>query len=303
MPRTSSTAPILLRRGINDIVNLFMENEQYDYEGYTETIENREAFYRAQTIGALPPATAINEMTGIDYEDFTSPFTQDITGAKRGIGFSASREVLMRDFYNIMKTRGTALARSIKQGMDADFANFFNLGTTTSVTWADGIALFSASHLANSGFTSNIISGNPSLSAAGLEAGIAALQSMNDYMGQPMYIDGPYTLVVATGNRGLANRLVRAQQYPTTPNNDPNWAGDYISRIITLRRATFTAGWALIANGGNFANPLKVLSASDMWIDTQYDIDKQAWKYTAAKIWKKFCTAGYGIVWSSGANA
>ena len=303
MPRTTATAPILARRGINDIVNLFMENEQYDYEGYCDTIESHEAFYRAQTIAALPPATAISELTGIDYEDFSAPFTQDITGTKRGIGFSASREVIMRDFYQVIEKRGTALARSIKQAMDADFANFFNLGTTTATVSADGVALFSASHLANSGFTSTIVSGNPALSAAGLEAGIAALQSANDYMGQPMYIDGPYTLVVPTGLRGLANRLVRAQQYPTTPNNDPNWAGDYVSRIVTLRRATFTAGWALIANGGNMANPLKVLSASDMWIDTQYDIDKQAWKYTAAKIWKKFNTAPYGFVWSSGANA
>lgn len=304
MPRTSSTTPILLRRGINDVIDLFLENEPYDFKGYTDTVENRELFYRIFATSSLPPATAFDESTGINYEDFSTPFSpQDVQVVQRGIGFSVTRLAMERDYYGkIANIKGTAMARSLMQAMDADAANFFNLGTTTSVTTMDGIALFSASHIAASGFTSNIISGNPALSAQGLEAGIAALQTMNDYLGQPYYIDGPYTLVVAGGLRGLANRLVTAQGYPGTPNNDPNWAGGYVNRIITLRRATFTTGWALMANGGPEANPLHILSGTDTWVDTQYDMDKAAHKYATSKAWKKFASKPYGIVWSAGTN-
>lgn len=303
MPRTTATAPALARRGINEIVDLFLANQKYDYDGYTETVENREAYYRVQPISDLPPATALSELTGVNYEDFTATSPQDIIAVKRAIGFSISREALMRDFYNVVKERGTALARSIMMAMDADCSNIFNLGTTTAMTSWDGVAIFSASHLAASGFSSTIVSGNPVLSAAGLEAGITQLMNQTSYSGQPLYVDGPFTLVVPPGLLGLANRLVRANGYPTTPNNDPNWGGQFVTRIIPLRRATFTAGWGLIANGGVMANPFKILSGSDMWIDTQYDIDKQAQKYTAAKLWKKYNTAPYGFVWSSGAGA
>jgi hypothetical protein len=299
MPRTTTKAVAFARRGLNDIVRLYLSKQRSDYGGYMNNVETREEFYRIATLSDLPPASAINQATGIVYDDVETPWYQDLTPVKRAIGWAISDEALMRDFYNVWKDRNQRLAASITKAIDADCANIWNLGTTTHITTPDGVALFSASHLMSNGFYSNILTGNPPLSISSLELAIQAIMAQPSHMGDPMYLDGPFDLIVPVPLAGLANRLVKAFRQPQNNHNDPNWAGSIIRDVRVVRRLTSATGWGLVSASKD-ENPLILVNGSPLKTHIGYDQDKDIHKHTATKLWVKGAKDGRAILWSAG---
>lgn len=265
-------------------------------------VNSNQAYYRVQGEGLFSPALPVDEGDNILQQNFQMPFLRDYTPVKRGIGFSVSNEALETDQYGYLSRRAQKMARSIALSQELDIANFLNLATSTSeAVTPDGLALASAAHLLETGTFSNILSGNPVLSVASVEAGIAALQVQVDHVGMPYGFMSGFDLYVHPNNASLANRIAGTDKYPTTNDNDINWPGRQIRRVISSPYFTNTTAWALVASGDD--NPLSVVVRRALKTDEDKDIDVDGMKYTATAIWVKVPVRGQGFLYSSGAGS
>lgn len=299
MPRTRRMSPQFFKAGLNEIIRE-SDNKPSVWKTLAKVVTTDDLTYNYSTESGLPPASEINEATGIPYEDFATPFNGSSEPVKRGIGFSCSWEWLNTKGYNLMGDRGRRMARSIEKTREADIAGFMNLGGST-LTTPDGVAIFSASHLISTGFFSNIVTSNPALSIGGLETAIGELLQQVDYTGDPTMTGGSYTLFVHPANYMLAQRLTGANKVPQSNNNDPNPAGELITRVVQNPYFTNPLAWLLVSNE---ENPFAVVQqGGGVRTYTEYDMDKDVHKFSALASWSKFARHPQGLIYSSGAGA
>lgn len=304
--RTQSEAPLLHRPGVDLLVEMYANHKRV-YTEFVRQIDNNNSFYRVATEGDFEPALVVNEATGVEYQNFETPYNRDYNYYKRGIGFSLSWETMNRGKYGLYADRGKKMGDSIRKSIEADMANFINLATTTPTATnvqnvpvtPDGVQLASASHLRQGGTYSNIVTGNPALSVTSLAQAIQELIRQPSHTNDPMMFMGPYKLLVPPELADLANRLVKSQKYPTTNDNDPNWGGGFISEVVVNPYFTSTTAWALAMTGAE--NPLVMVNSSGLRTYDQYDIDVDGKKFASFQIWAKVPRDPRGFVYSAGA--
>lgn len=300
--RVQSSSPQLHHTGLDVLIPYYMDRREKYWDKMVKVVNSDQSYYRVQGEGLFAPALPVDEGTTIMQQNFQMPFQRDYTPVKRGIGFSVSTEALETDQYGYLARRAPKMAKSIVDAQELDIANFMNLATSTAETVCpDGLALASAAHLLESGTFSNILTGNPVLSVASLEAAIAALQVQPDHVGMPYGFMTGFDLYVHPNNASLANRLAGTDKYPTTNDNDINWPGRQIRRVIASPFFTSTTAFALVACGEDC--PLWVVNRRALKTDEDKDIDVDGKKYTATAIWVKVPVRGQGFVYSSGAGS
>lgn len=301
--RIQSEAPLLHRPGVDLVVEMYALSPDRIYPKYVREIDNDNNFYRVHTEGDFEAALIVNESTGIQYQDFETPYVRDYNFYKRGVGFSISKEAMQTAKYGYLADRGEKMGDAIRKSKEADMANFMNLATSTSTIYApitpDGLSLASASHLRAAGLYSNIVTGNPALSVTSLAQAIQELIRQPSHTNDPLMFMGPYTLLVPPELADLANRLVKTQKYPTTNDNDINWSGSYVTEVVVNPYFTSTTAWALVVQGRK--NPLLMVNRVVLDTDDDKDIDVYGMKYTAVSIWSKVPKDPRGFIYSAGA--
>jgi hypothetical protein len=301
MARTTAINLNWARAGLDVQVKMFRKKAPRIYAQMAEVMPKKEIFIRIASMGDFMPADAINQATGITYDDLSFPFQMDVNMIKYGVGFAVASEVLEVDKYGAFKPRAAMMGRSIEKAYEADIANFMNLATAGNITTPDGVTLASTAHLLENGFFSNILSTSAPLTAASLEQAINELTSQPGYTGDPMMFTGPYTLWVSTALRGLAQRLVKTRNggLAETNNNDKNWGGDQISKIVTNPYFTNPFAWALVVDEDEF-KPFHVYELRKLKMANQYDMDKDVEKFAATAIWCKAAVNAAGFIYSPG---
>lgn len=306
MPRITSQQLAFAHSGIDRVVKMYRQNRKKYYPLMTKEITNKEAYYNIQTVSSLPPAAPTNEATGVNYADIRTPFNLTLVPTKQSMGFSCSYEVIERDLYGILKQRGKWLADSVEKAMDLDVAGFLINATNGSIVTPDRVALASTAHLFQGGFYSNILSNNSPLSAASLEQAMNEMEAQPDDTGDPMGFTGPYDLWVSNAQMGLANRLAGTTpngRLPQTNNNDDDWAGGQIRKVIVNPYWNSTPNaWMLVSQSMDEENyPFLLIQNSELRMPVpQYDMDKDVVKGTALSIWVKGVQDPRGFIYSAG---
>lgn len=301
--RIQSEAPLLHRPGVDLLVSMFANSPDRVFPRYVRQIDNDNREFRVHTEGDFETAEIVNEATPIEYQTFETPYIRDYDFFKRGVGFSISKEAMQTAKMGYLADRASKMGDAIRKAKEADMANFMNLATSTATPNApvtpDGVALASASHLRQSGTYSNVLTGNSPLSVTSLATAIQELISQVSHTNDPMMFMGPYKLLVPPALADLANRLVKTQKYPTTNDNDINWAGSFVDEVIVNPYFTSTTAWALVITGPR--NPLMMVNRVVLDTDEDKDIDVYGIKYTAVAIWAKVPKDPRGFIYSAGA--
>jgi len=305
--RIQSMSPLLGREGLNDVISLYNDKNPGLWKKIAKQSDTNDYFYRVLQEGDMGPAIALNEATGISYDDFQTPFSKDYYPLKRGVGFAVSSEALESDRYKVIARKGSKMAKSMNKTIEADVANFINLANSSTLTGPDGQPLASASHPLDSGLASNILNSPAGGSGASLALGPLALEQavqelvqQQSHRGDPMMFMGPYRLYVPPALWGLANRIVKANGLQGTNTHDPNFAGGYVSEVVMDPYFTSSTAWALRSVKDD-EHGLAFISRRNERTKEQYDIDKDVMKYTLTRIWVKGIEDWRGFIYSPGA--
>jgi hypothetical protein len=301
--RTETTSILFTRPGLDEIVKLFNEKRRRHYSLYTGTASTKHGYVQIATEGDFQPAAETRQGEGIEFQDFQTPFYQQLIPRKRALGFSIATEDLSSDMYGIIARKGKKMLTSIEKAKEYDAAAFMNLGTLAAASGGidtpDGLPFFSAAHIQDQGTFTNILPGNPALGVTSLAAAKSALFKQPSHTGDPMCFDGDFLLLVHPDNFDLAFRLTHSDRQPTTNNNEDNWAGARVTAIQVPYFSSTTA-WALVVADKNL-NPMKMVARRGTTTDEQKDVSKDAILYTATEIWVKGAYDARGIVYSAGA--
>lgn len=306
--RVQSMSPLLGREGLNDVISIYNDKNPGLWRKIAKQVDTKDYFYRVLQEGDMGPALALNEATGINYDDFQTPFNKDYYPLKRGVGFAVSSEALESDRYRVLAKKGVKMAKSMNKTIEADVANFVNQATASTFLGPDGQSLASTSHPLDSGLASNILNapaGSSSfvslaLGPLALEQAVQELVAQQSHRGDPMMFMGPYRLYVPPALWGLANRIVKANGVQGTNTHDPNWSGGYVSEVVMDPYFTSSTAWALRSVKDD-EHGLAFISRRNERTKEQYDIDKDVMKYTLTRIWVKGIEDWRGFIYSAGA--
>jgi hypothetical protein len=194
--------------------------------------------------------SGIREVTpGQDLPNITSEEGDTITWTQRYFGglVGVTKEMRKFDLQNQIEGLVRSIATDAFEKVDQSLADALLYGWDTSYTdvydksvssvGPDGLCLFSTSHTNNINSTvfSNVITDNPNLSRAAIIT--ARVQGMNhtdpNGVHRPVHLD---TLVVASSNEDLAERIVFSDLIQGSANNDRNTLKGKIKQIITWER-------------------------------------------------------------------
>lgn len=303
--RIQSAAPDFHRPGYFDyVIQLFNKNPKLVYTEYTKDGSTKNYSVKVATEGDFLPAAEFNESNPIDFQDFETPYRAEYFPLSRGIGFASTWLALEADYWGIIKNRAQKMNRAIVKAMEADVANFINLATSTATpnaaTTPDGLSLASTAHLYALGTYSNVTTGNPPVGINGLTTAVQEIMLHPTHTGDPMMIQGPYNWIVPTAQADLANRIVRTQKYPTTNDNDINWAGGFVNKVIVNPYLTSTTAHMLVP-ASDEDNPLEVVWRRKPRVKEQEAIEFDGIKFTTTAVWVKVPNDWRGVAYSAGA--
>jgi hypothetical protein len=146
-----------------------------------------------------------------------------VTHTEFGLGFEVTQTALEDDRYDQLTKYGMWLTFSANYVLAKRAANLYNNGFTTETT-ADGVAIFSTSHVLSGGGTfSNRSAADTALSWTGLRDAIITLETETKHdSGQLAETVENLRLVVPPQLEMLAERIVNSTNLPGSADNDNN---------------------------------------------------------------------------------
>lgn len=212
--------------------------------------------WQASEMHDLPLFNQISEGQDYSFESQAQGASKTLKPVKYGLGFSISEEAVDDGKFAFISDGIAKLAKSGRESQEIQAMNIFNNAFTTELA-ADGVAVFSASHVLPSGLTvRNKLSSDADLSDTSLEQMLVDFETQ--FVGDTGIINmiKPKYLVVAPGNRRLAQELIGSE----------------------LRTATAIAGTDGITNVNNM-NSLK--QDGLIVVSSPHLTDADAWFLTA----------------------
>ena len=226
MAHLTASTPALGRPGIEKIVQMYpTQSDAYFQQLAGETINTALRFITVYTEGDFGYADVINEGTPMTFDDWTIPYTFNVTPKIRVLGWEATREGQESDQYGLYAKSATKLRYGLVKTMERNVADIFNNATSTSAPYItpDAAAFISTAHLYEDGTTANRPTTDIAFGALALEQALQELMAQLGHRGDPMPQDGPFTLVVPTELAGVAHRVVEASGMAQTAYlNEPN---------------------------------------------------------------------------------
>jgi len=205
----------------------------------------------------MPLLRQLSEGEDYSFEAPAQGASKTLKPVKYGLGFSISEEAVDDGKFAFIADAIAKLAKSAKESQEIQAMNIFNNGFS-SVTTADGVALFSTSHTMPSGGTvRNRLSADADLSDTSLEQMLVDFETQ--FVGDSgiIYRMVPKNLIVHPSNKRLAMELIGSE----------------------LRARTATAGTEGITNVNNM-NSLK--QEGLVVVSSPHLTDSDAWFISAA---------------------
>jgi hypothetical protein len=175
--------------------------------------------WQSSELHDMPLLQQLAEGQEYSFEAPAQGANKTIKPAKYGLGFSISEEAVDDGKFAFIADAVAKLAKSARESQEIQAMNIFNNGFS-SVTTADGVALFSSSHTLPSGGTiRNQLSSVADLSDSSLEQMLIDFETQ--FVGDSgiIYKIAPKYLVVAPSNKRLAQELIGSDLRARTETN------------------------------------------------------------------------------------
>ncbi len=197
------------------------------YEADTSD-KNYELDVEVTGFGLIP---AGSQGSKVDYQSESSGYENKATHVVYKGGFEVTEEEMEDNLYEtVANRRAQALAFSFYSTKQFAGAYLFNKAADATVTYGDGVPLFSAAHpVAAGGTQANKLSTPADLSEASLEDVCKLIMKARNTKGLPIGLK-PQGLIVHPDNIFNATRILKSVGRPGTANNDIN-ALQYIGMI------------------------------------------------------------------------
>jgi len=196
------------------------------------------------------------EGTAIAYDDLVQGPSKKWVHKTYSLGIKISEELIEDSLYPDIPTEMKSLSRELGKSADETLTllvwDMLNNGTsTTNHTCADGLALFSASHvLLNADTYNNLLSPAADLSATSLQTAIDDFEMTKSDEGRYQNIKAKY-LIVNPSNAWKAKELLSSTYDPESANNAVNTIKERNLQLIVSPQFTDTDAFVLMAEPAN----------------------------------------------------
>lgn len=203
------------------------------------TIVTDRAYIELQGMVGLGAATIKAESAALDTDDMSQGLAQRLTNVAYGKEIAFSMEQVADDQYTpkLVSEVSSQFALSMLKAEELLCHDVLNSGFSTvsggaanMYTNPDAVALFSASHLLDSGTFSNLVTAS-SLSVASMETAITTMRNWVDDRGNKVMAE-PMKLLVPTALEFVARRILETTLDVGTALNDINTVKGAVELVV-----------------------------------------------------------------------
>jgi hypothetical protein len=242
-------------------------------------------------VNGLPLPLITGEQQTIASASIAQIAAKNYQPQKRALQYRISDEAFINDNYGVLKGGAMALKQVFQQAKETAAAVYMN-GALTAATISTplGQPLSSTAQPLESGTDSNTFAVQQTLGIIALEDATSQLMQQKAHKGYAAPKFGPFQIEVAPRNNHLSARLIGADLFPTTPNNDKNSvAGNgQMGRVIgtVTKRVvspyfTNPEWWCLRSIAEEEQPRYMLLRYGFRLLPLFYDQDTDSWKITA----------------------
>jgi hypothetical protein len=209
--------------GLNALFGLEYARYGEEHKEIYETETSERSFEEETKLSGFSAAPVKNEGQAIAYDNAQEAWTARYNHETIAMGFAITEEAVEDNLYDSLSSRYTkGLARAMAYTKQVKAASVLNNGFSSSVTYGDGVSLFSTAHpLVNGGTNSNRPSTGVDLNETSLENAVIQIAGWTDERGL-LIAAKPRKLIVPPSLMFVATRLLETELRVGTTDNDIN---------------------------------------------------------------------------------
>ena len=209
--------------GLNALFGLEYARYGEEHKEIYETETSERSFEEETKLSGFSAAPVKNEGQAIQYDNGQEAWTARYNHETIALGFSITEEAMEDNLYDSLSARYTkALARGMAYTKQVKAAAILNNGFNSSVTYGDGVSLFSTAHpLISGGTNSNRPAVAADLNETSLESAVIQIAAWTDERSL-LIAAKPKKLVVPPSLMFVATRLLETSLRVGTTDNDIN---------------------------------------------------------------------------------
>ena len=209
--------------GLNALFGLEYARYGEEHKEIYETETSERSFEEETKLSGFSAAPVKNEGSAIAYDNAQEAWTARYNHETIAMGFSITEEAVEDNLYDSLSSRYTkALARGMAYTKQVKAAYVLNQGFNASVTYGDGVQLFSTQHpLISGGVNSNRPSTAADLNETSLENAVIQIAGWTDERGL-LIAAKPKKLIIPPALQFVATRLLETSLRVGTADNDIN---------------------------------------------------------------------------------
>ena len=209
--------------GLNALFGMEYARYGEEHKEIYETEKSERSFEEETKLSGFSAAPVKNEGSAIAYDNAQEAWTARYNHETIAMGFSITEEAVEDNLYDSLSSRYTkALARAMAYTKQVKAAYVLNQGFNGSVTYGDGVSLFSTSHpLVSGGVNSNRPATGADLNETSLENAVIQIAAWTDERGL-LIAAKPKKLIIPPALQFVATRLLETSLRVGTADNDIN---------------------------------------------------------------------------------
>ena len=209
--------------GLNALFGLEYKRYGEEHKEIYETETSERSFEEETKLSGFSAAPVKPEGQALAYDNAQEAWTARYNHETIAMGFSITEEAMEDNLYDSLSARYTkALARAMAYTKQIKAAAILNNGFNASVTYGDGVSLFSTAHpLVSGGTNSNRPSVAADLNETSLENAVIQIAGWTDERGL-LIAAKPRKLIVPPALQFVATRLLQTSLRVATADNDIN---------------------------------------------------------------------------------
>lgn len=268
MARNENQALQYAHEGIDIVEKQYKPNRAEFWRGMVRVKQLTQGYLSVGSVTDFTAVPAIQPNQALPEVDYATPFERKYRYTKYGHMFRYDRDMTRADVYKLLGDVLPKLKDSDRKRVEIQVAGLMNFATggDPNLVTPDGLPIASSLHIVQGGVASNIIAGNPVLSAAAVQQAIVEFMKVPTYTGDPMAIAGMVDLWVPPELYPLAVIIKKTLGDVGSNNNDFNFAGSRIRNIVPSPYFTNSKAWAVVS--ADVENPFLFLERAPLRTDT-----------------------------------
>jgi hypothetical protein len=209
--------------GLNALFGLEYSRYGEEHKEIYEVETSERSFEEETKLSGFSAAPVKTEGSAIQYDNAQEAWTARYNHETIALGFSITEEAVEDNLYDSLSARYTkALARAMAYTKQVKAAATLNQGFSSTVTYGDGVSLFSSAHpLVSGGTNSNRPATAADLNETSLEAAVIQIAAWTDERGL-LIAAKPKKLIIPPSLQFVATRLLETNLRVGTTDNDIN---------------------------------------------------------------------------------